>query len=693
MSSTDPDFNWLEVQTASSNSVPTSFHYQYLNDLNNSMDTFSMFNRLSGNNTLPTFANTSHLSPSPKKSTRNGTFLSDNSSDKNVKGDSSPGANSNEFGTIKDHDSIVTPQRSSGFISGRNEPSFNQVPQRFSSFILDQQMSQSKSLLDSFSVISPSENSEDDLLGRKFSSSKKNRTLGSKTRTRPANAFRNSLDLSREFSDYAGSHAGTIFSTRAESQILLQGPQVPLQPRSRFSGFRKLRNSKKYKVKVEPQATLMRSNAIKDPEGSIFYRMKIRLKKWLSKIKNLKFHNFIASSKRTGSIRRSNTLGRSNTLIRSSTLNRSKSKALRRKYRDHPNNRQVQRALSMQRPKISVPLNNPNLGQRPVQTVLGLDDELKFQAGAPEDNINISFRKESEGKMNHLASYINEQQNQYFKVLDPRRKSINYGKHPSGNVPTKLDEIIPEFSDSKLEDEKSDVESEAPPPPPHVQGIVAPVIVDDNAVALEIWRRYLAHVLSKRIMLRQEINIFRNLLENKSINSEPVFAAEEGVEPETEISETESRLPLASEEASFKEISLSDMVSQTNTNLSSSSEERSDTPTIIASQGRDSNPSMEEEEFHNQLNRRSILGEMLEYESDGESVASSSVYSLSSISESIASRSLSKRSASTYGNSSEPLTRTYGTIIRRHTLKPESSGRGPMRRSHGIQHSLTELKV
>ena len=36
MSSTDPDFNWLEVQTASSNSVPTSFHYQYLNDLNNS---------------------------------------------------------------------------------------------------------------------------------------------------------------------------------------------------------------------------------------------------------------------------------------------------------------------------------------------------------------------------------------------------------------------------------------------------------------------------------------------------------------------------------------------------------------------------------------------------------------------------------------------------------------------------------
>ena len=75
---------------------------------------------------------------------------------------------------------------------------------------------------------------------------------------------------------------------------------------------------------------------------------------------------------------------------------------------------------------------------------------------------------------------------------------------------------------------------------PHVQGIVAPAIVDDNAVALEIWRRYLAHVLSKRIMLRQEINIFRNLLENKSINSEPVFAAEEGVEPETEISETES---------------------------------------------------------------------------------------------------------------------------------------------------------
>ncbi|KAK6454452.1 uncharacterized protein RJT20DRAFT_130582 [Scheffersomyces xylosifermentans] len=689
--------NWLEVQSTSTTSLPISFPFHYMTDHTNSLDTFSLFNRLD-EEPGPKYSNTSHLKStdvSPVKLQITEDIFNDEP--KPIKG--TKGNHKQNHSNTKGRKGSY----STGTISS-NEQLFNQVPKRFSQFILDQQNPHMAQRLDNLSVISPSFYSVNNP-GRDLSNKGRD---SSKYRPRPAKSitsFGQPFTLSRQDSISVESQA-TIFSTRDESQILLQGPQVPLRPRNRF-GFRRTRTrNSKMKVEVYSQtsSSLERSNAIRDSKGSVFYRMKLRLKKLLSKLKFFKFHNFTASSKRTGSIRRR------------------KTKTLRRKFRTDPKNQSVRRAMTQRKLQISAPQSNPDLGRGQAERVHALDDNLKYLAGAPAGNMNfIPPVAPNEGKIGHLEAYIGEQQTEYIKDLYPRAQSI-YGTNPIASTSKQYAEpTLPEFRrDEPAEYPISETEeSEAPPPPPHLVAKTVPTSKEHEPVlpqheVIDLWRSYLGQVLAKRIQLRQEIDMFRSFMISRE--DRKAFDNQEYEELETvaaDTMETSSAAPLSSEVASVK-VSMSEFTSETLSRrsiLSSSimqsrtshenDDIEDDLTSVATSQIRDSESDEfvdeDAEEFHKKvLNRRSILGDMLEYDSDGDSVASSSVYSGPSVGASQLSRDLmSKRSSSTYAHS-EILSKTYGTISRRNTVKferrlSETSTQGTIPRSSGIQHSLHDL--
>ena len=116
-----------------------------------------------------------------------------------------------------------------------------------------------------------------------------------------------------------------------------------------------------------------------------------------------------------------------------------------------------------------------------------------------------------------------------------------------------------------------------------------------------------------------------------------------------------------------------------------SSSDKQDTASVYTTGSSESNLetkeyNYEDEEFNKKvLNRRSMLGEMLEYlsEEDDENVEDD---------ESVASLQKTYSIVSS-GKHSDVLLKTYGTVIRRSNSKPSS----PLKRSFGLNHSLSSI--
>lgn len=559
-------FNKLEVQSSSTSSLPISIPYYYITDTSNSFDTVNLL--ANDNGPRPQYTNTLHMnentSPSPKKAPA---FL--------VK----------QGPLLKEQESV-----------------FNQVPKRFSQFILDQQDPYMAQRLDNLLLNLMSLNSD---FGARRKTPKRDYSVASSlpraaryssSRPEHSSSSRNLIrlaenTLSREISNSMGLQA-TIFSTRPD-----------MDPRGRV---RRSRTTAKAYRTESGDSSLRRSKAIREKNGWL-YRMGLRIKKMVAKMKRLRFR-FTAPSKRTGSLKRSGSVA--------GGLRRKKTTTLTRKYRANPRNPSVRRLKDT----ISAPTKNPQLGMRPVQTVGAVDDSLKYVAGAPEDNLNMtSVRDLLEGKFNHLLEYIDQQQDYARKIsgyehpqtLNPRYVEAsgegyqvvpqnNGHRHQLSNgkpIPHDANSVY--HSNSILQLSVVSRETTPPPPPTHNPGSEV-VAHSDEVVAL--WRRYLSHVISQRIHLRQEISVFQQ------------FAAREKA-PESSVSDSES---------------LSTVTDGTNS---------------LASEV-DSTAEKFNAQYHN---RRSVLGDMLDYNS----------------SDDLEDSSLWKDTASSVSNAqSEALSRQYGTVRR-----------------------------
>lgn len=594
----------INSSTDSSPSLPNSFPYLYITEHTNSFDTYNMLNQNSSNDG-PKYTNTTHIT---------------NPSDLEPQ-QKSPGR---EKGHQKQ--------------TSADESIFNQVPKRFSQFILDQQNPYVAQRLDNLSVESPYTDCDGLVKNTKrtFSSNSK-KTSVSKPSKSENQSHAHSHTLSREISNSMGSQA-TIFSTRPDSQPLLENP------RSRSGRF-KFKRARSSKVKARlytvssSQSSLVRNNAIKFKKGSFLYRLKIRLQKAYNKLKNFKFNNFTVSSKRPG---------------RAASVKRVKSSTLQRKYPKKP----------QQRPFISAPSTNPYLGSVGVQRVRSLTDTLKYSAGAPAGNVNIPMAPIPEAKYNHISTYIDEQQNNYANSMfkDQGSPAI-YGRNMldpryHGESPSLIHE---EGAPSSV----TGAESEAPPPPPHLEhhSLIAPII-DENKDVVELWRSYLSHVLCKRIQLRQEINLFREFMERNETGGIPILQ-----DDETTIKSS---------------VIKSDTISYSETDVQSDS----DSPASIASSDLDieSDSPMANDifvdppskEFDNKfINRRSMLGEMLEYDSETELNASSN-------STNYVSRAQSFRSHSSFAHSDISVLKKYGTVVRKQRSEATEDV-SIIRRSTGVQ--------
>lgn len=599
----------LEVESSSTTSIPLSIPYYYITDTSNSFDTVNLL--ANDNSHRPQYINTLHMpenTPSPKK-----------------------------------EPAFVVKQ---GPILREQENVFNQVPKRFSQFILDQQDPYMAQRLDNLLLNLMSLNSD---YGARRRTPRKDYSVASSaprmarySSSRPDHSFssRNPVrllenTLSREISNSMGSQA-TIFSTRQD-----------MDPRARV---RRSRTTAKAYRTESGDSSLRRSKAIRAKDGWL-YRMSLRIKKMVAKMKRLRFR-FVAPSKRTGSIKRS------------------KSNKLTRKYRANPRNPSIRRLKDM----ISAPTNNPHLGQRPVQTVGTVDDGLKYEAGAPEDNLNMtSVRDLLEGKYNHLLEYIDQQQDYARKISgyegyehpytlnplyagpqrtaeastggpqlpqnaqkdDQRHLSAGHDGHQrqlSNGQPIPHDANAVFRSNSAFHLSEVSRETTPPPPPPHKPDSEA-VAHSDEVVAL--WRRYLSHVVSQRIHLRQEISVFQQ------------FAAREKV-PETDT---------VSDSASLSTVT--DGTDSVAFEVDSTAEK-----------------------FNAQYyNRRSVLGDMLDYNSSDELDDSS----------------LWKDTASSASyTQSETLSRQYGTVRRGGSRSVASSQiaseSGPSYDSQASADSLSALR-
>lgn len=495
---------------------------------------------------------------------------------------------------------------------------FNQVPKRFSQFIIDQQVPHDVHKLDNLTLDSISIYSLD------APEMKEAENSGTSNNTRVSGQSGDNAKL-RSTTSATGSQS-TIFSTRQEKRRLFKLSK----PKSNASN-------------------LARTKAIRFKEGSWYYRLKVRMKKLGKKLKALRFNNFAVSSKRTGSIKRSNTRG----------------KKLKRKYRSNPQNAAVRRLTSKE---ISVPYSNPQLGRGEIERVETLDARLKHQAGAAGDPNDIA----NNIKQNQISGYIDEQQDTYINSMYTKTKSssINYGS----NAIRKKD-IKHTYNST------SDIEEIPPTPPPHLEHNNFSTVEGEKANdVIGAWKRYLSHVISQRIQLRQEIVFFQTLAANNDAKfmidsgmSKEVEAPEDDPESESEfVSESESRLG--------KSISETETLSGSDVGTES---DIVDLPT---------------QEFNKAYNRRSMLGEMLDYDSSDNELVSSSVYSDSSHASTMRYENFI-RSASSTASSDLGIGKRYGTILRRNTTisrkRPDqklASGLvRSMKRSQGFQVGLSEI--
>mmetsp|Transcript_6958 Transcript_6958/g.6921 ORF Transcript_6958/g.6921 Transcript_6958/m.6921 type:complete len:596 (+) Transcript_6958:237-2024(+) len=465
-----------------------------------------------------------------------------------------------------------------------DENLFNQVPKRFSQFIIDQQVPNDVHKLDNLTLDSIS------IYSMERPELKKTEALRLSNSNR-ISGENNHAQVNRSVST-TGSQS-TIFSTRQEKRRLFK------LAKSKSNG-----------------PNLSRSKAIRFKQGSWYYRLKVRMRKFAKKLRALRFNNFTAASKRTGSIKRSKTRG----------------KTLKRKYRKNPQNAAVKRLTSKE---ISVPYSNPRLGKGETERVETLDAILKQQAGATREN-NVA----NNIKQNQISGYIDEQQDSYINSMYTKTKSssINYGNNAIHR------KSIKHYNST------SDIEEVPPTPPPHLEHNNFSTVEGEKANdVIGAWKRYLSHVISQRIQLRQEIVFFQTLAAS---NDAKYMIDDEGTSKADTNADDDSKSEF--EFVSESEGSLAKYISETET--LSSSEIRSESDIM----------DLPTQEFNKAYNRRSMLGEMLDYDSSDNELVSSSVYSDSSHASAIRYENFI-RSASSTASSDLGIGKRYGTILRRNT--------------------------
>ena len=293
---------------------------------------------------------------------------------------------------------------------------------------------------------------------------------------------------------------------------------------------------------------------------------------------------------------------------------------------------------------MSISHPNRRLGVAP-ETDPFLDENLKLMAGA----YPVHLRSRSPQKRMEENQKMKNAKNQEMQNLQ-NLQNLNQ----NSQLPVSASQ--PPASGSR----RSLASSSTPPPvPPHFvrRSMTAPLF-DDTNDTIELWRQYLAHVVCRRVLLRQEINQFQNYLAGQ----DPLLHR---------LSAIRTQMPRASYQAVVKNVGDSSSEYETVSDFSGSS-------------------ILEGSEFsQNVLHRRSMLGEMLDYDSDGVSVTSQNLESDYShqTNQSNSQSFLSKNSNSTESSELSAMKR-YGTVRRHKLQKSVTPSLGSLRRSPGVQMDL-----
>lgn len=362
---------------------------------------------------------------------------------------------------------------------------------------------------------------------------------------------------SRDISELMGSQA-TIFSTRLDEL----GPAKRISLRSR---------SKRSKPESSRVRSLTRQKAIRSKEGILAYRMKVRMKKIFAKIKAKLapiFHYVSRSKKATSNARMPQAKKTRRGFIRRSRSQRLTPLA------------------------ISVPVTNPELGR-------GIQSDSQ---NLPQVSLDPG-RTENDNKWTHMLRFLTEQQ---------RLASTSQAAFL--------------------------VDSAAPTPPPHAKSLLGPKHYLNSELAeaqkekeavQTLWRTYLAGVLAQRIKLRQEIALFQMLLANQTIPpalSKHIAdvashkASIVGSSPDPEVLKTERALSgekrmLSGDKRVFSGRSNVESLVSVSDDLAL--DDDMSLPLVESDiESEAETLDLNVAKLQNVLNRRSMLGEMLDYESD-----------------------------------------------------------------------------
>lgn len=488
-----------------------------------------------------------------------------------------------------------------------NQETFNQVPQRFSQFIVNQNMQVAPVSSDA-----------------------------SKSRSSPAS------ESSEIISCLMGSQA-TIFSTRKHKA----GAREPRWGRSRS---RKPRAGIDYSEDTPP---LERRPAVRYKQGSAMYRLRMALRRLAARLRRgmAPVRKFFVGRKHRAT---------ANVQFSSASVAR---KALVGQRKGPLRQRSVRLRGSRPTVAISGPMENPGLvSGAGADRVEHLTEELKQQAGAPRDPLV----EERQGKLSHLSNYIAEQ------------------RHLSKNA---------------LASHTTFLTASGPPaPPPHKNTLFRTLSLDmANRLKLQAaWSQYLLHVVSQRIKLRQEIHIFQTLLALPGMSLDAggyhEFSQSGSLAESSSAKDSLSR----TESIANSDISRNIELSASKHTVASSVYSLNESESLVDVESLESVPETIDENVHKfqqVLNRRSMLGDMLDYDSDES--ASSSEYSASGASE-MGSLQCLRVSAMAL-----PILSRYSTIRRKgkgsaagsfHSLNlPRGGNDFAMSRSPGINTNLHEI--
>ncbi|GEQ67252.1 hypothetical protein JCM33374_g916 [Metschnikowia sp. JCM 33374] len=484
---------------------------------------------------------------------------------------------------------------------------FNQVPQRFSQFITDQ-----------------------------------NNMLAAPTASSIHSAGARSRDISFSMVSQA-----TIFSTRSNEGLRKRRMR---SIRTTRAGIDREPDSSS---SDSPTSSLSRKKAIRCKDGSKLYRLRLLLRKIALKMKNKlgQMRNFFVGSRKATS--------KVKTASDRPFFRRSKSQKRRNRM-----------------PQISAPIANPGLGDDAgALRVEELTEELKASAGFVTPSDRLTEEKP-----------------------DARNLTANMSlEHSHLNEPT-LDSGITN-SDS----------SAAPPPPPHTDISFQQSISRSNhrATVQSLWKQYLSNVLASRIQLRQEVQLFQLLLANQPIppafTKQPEITRTVRTEPSVDHVKSpgrwsESAGEIKSHRASIVPGKYTSTESEPDSFLATGSMARTplatsprrfvntnpkieilraqepptDTFSFVGSESEDEVPDENIEKLQQVLNRRSMLGDMLDYDSDELDSSTGSTFSSDSLDASEESISGNK-TADAIATDAEMIKR-YGTLYKRSNDKSSYYG-------------------